>query len=512
MTTNVRLSGAQTSPRAESDIRVNYAHTSRIIAASNALSAIGTQAQFYSSDGGVSWGQTSLPLTGADTFHSDPAVDWTSDGTAWAITIGISATALVLRCYKSTDGGATWNFDSTPSGAQTNVDREIMWTDHSPTSPYKDQIYVIWHQGVPGFVARRTAGASGSWQAPVQISGVEQTGSAIGADIKTNSAGDVFAFYPDPDGSGKLRLAKSTDGGATFQSPRLDGTGFVQIASLFATTRRLSIPSDDAFVSRGARVYMSGGVYRTATKNLAYVMWADLSGEPGCTTGAGPGANAASTCKTRIWFTRSTDGGANWAAPQMLNNQPSLNDQSFPRLSVDETDGALMVVYNDTVNDPTRLSSDIWAQHSTDHGLTWSAPLRVTTAATNETTAGANSFSYGDYSGLTGHRGRFFACWTDRRSGGFEEIWGAPLHIPHIDLEPGIEFTGKIEALIYDRFGDFAGFKLRTEQGHEHEFRGRELAIETLVKGAWIERSVVSVHVEEHRRDWPTSIVLRRYH
>ena len=207
-----------------------------------------------------------------------------------------------------------------------------MWTDHSPTSPFKDQIYLIWHQGVPGFVARRTAGSGGAWQAPVQISGAEQTGSAIGADIKTNSAGDVFAFYPDPDGSGKLRLAKSIDGGATFQSPRKDGTGFVQIASLFATTRRLSIPSDDASVTRGARVFVSGGAYRTATKDLVYQVWPDLSGEAGCTTGAGPGANAASTCKTRIWFSRSTDGGANWSAPQMLNNQASLNDQSFSRL------------------------------------------------------------------------------------------------------------------------------------------------------------------------------------
>ena len=141
-----------------------------------------------------------------------------------------------FRPCNSPDGGQTWNFEATPSGAQTNVDRESMWTDHSPASPYKDQIYLIWHTGVPAFVARRTAGSGGAWQAPKQISGIEQTGNAIGCDIKTNSAGDVFAFYPDADGSGKLRLAKSTDGGANFQSPRKDGTGFVQIASLFATT------------------------------------------------------------------------------------------------------------------------------------------------------------------------------------------------------------------------------------------------------------------------------------
>jgi hypothetical protein len=52
----------------------------------------------------------------------------------------------------------------------------------------------------------------------------------------------------------------------------------------------------------------------------------------------------------------------------MLNNQASLNDQSFSRLVVDETDGALLVTYSDTVNDPTRLSSDIFAQFSLDDG------------------------------------------------------------------------------------------------------------------------------------------------
>jgi hypothetical protein len=88
---------------------------------------------------------------------------------------------------------------------------------------------------------------------------------------------------------------------------------------------------------------------------------------------------------------------------------------------------------------------------------------------------------------------------------------GHPIHPPH--RPPGIiEYTGKVVALVYDRFGDFAAFKLLTEEGHEHEFHGREQAVEALVKSAWIERSVISVHVKEHRREWPTSIVLRRYH
>ncbi len=415
MSGNVRLSGAQTSPRSESDIRINYSDPTKIIAASNSISAAGTQAQFFTSDGGAIWNQTSLPLVLGDNFHSDPAVDWTSDGTAWALTLGISAGGNALRAYTSADGGGTWAIEATPSGAQTAVDREIIWVDHSSASPFKDQVYATWHNGVPAFFARRTAGGGGSWQPVIQISGAEQTGPAIGNDIKTNSAGDLFVFYPDGDGSHKLRVVKSIDGGATFGA-------HVDFATIIASTRKLSIPADS---SRMARVFISAGAYRTAAKNLVYAVWPDLSGEPGCTSGLGPGNSAASTCKTRIWFTRSTDGGATWDAPRKINDQPSLNDQFFSRLAVDDADGKLVLVYYDTINDPGRIKSDVWMQTSSDDGVTWSAPVQITSAETDETAPSADSGNqYGDYIGLTGVAGNFFACWTDRRNSAREEIWG----------------------------------------------------------------------------------------
>ena len=443
MANNVRLSGSQTSPRSEADIRVKFNDPTKIIAASNSISAAGTQAQFFSSDGGGSWNQTTLPLASGDNFHSDPAVDWTSDGTAWAFTLGISATGNALRSYRSTDNGATWTLEATPSGSQTAVDREVVWVDHSPTSPFKDQIYVTWHNGVPAFVAVRTAGAGGSWQAPIQISGAEQTGPAIGNDIKTNSAGDVFVFYPDGDGSHKIRVVKSTNGGASFGSP-------VDIATIFASTRKLSIPAD---TSRMARVFLSGGAFRTATKDLVYVVWPDLSGEVGCTSGLGPGSSVTSTCKTRIWFTRSTDGGATWEAPRMIHNQASLNDQFYSHLVVDETNGKLVVIYYDTVNDPGRIKSDVWMQTSSDEGDTWSPPIQITSAETDETTSSADSGNqYGDYIGLTGNAGTFFGCWTDRRSGAREEIWGAGFNIT--DLVTVIANSGNFGHVCLGSFTD----------------------------------------------------------
>ena len=416
-TGEARISGAQTSPRSESDIRVNYLNPQKIIGASNNISSSGRQAMFFSSNGGATWGQTLLPLVTGDAFMSDPTVDWTSDGTAWSTTIGINSagTVLTMRAYKSTDGGATWSFDATFSGSLTNNDKQMMWVDHSATSPFKDNIYVIWHPGAPAYIARRT-GPGGSWQTPVRVSGSETTGTAIGDDVKTNSFGDVFGFFPDT-GSRRFNVVKSTNGGASFGAPVRIATGFGSF--------QYAIPAD---ASRQPLIYISGGAYRTSTKNNVYAAWNDLSGDTGCTSGAGPGTNAASTCKSRIFFSRSTDGGATWSAPVKINNQSGLNDQFNQWLVVDESNGKLALMYYDTVGDSTRKSVNVYYQSSTNDGVTWSTPFKVTTASTNETTSGADSGNqYGDYNSLSGISGTFFPSWTDRRNGASEEIWTAAI-------------------------------------------------------------------------------------
>jgi hypothetical protein len=324
-----------------------------------------------------------------------------------------------MRAYKSTDGGATWTFDATFSGKQHATDKDMMWVDHSSTSPFKDQIYAIWHDGRPAFVNRRT-GPAGSWQTPIQVSGAETLGTAIGGDVKTNGAGDVFAFWPAT-GNSRIIVARSTDGGAAFGIP-----------TVIATTSDsfdIGIPAMD---SRRALIYVAAGAFRTSALNNVYASWTDLTGAAGCNVPADePGANTSSPCKTRIWFARSTNGGVTWSAPVMLNNQPSLNDQFNQWLAVDENDGRIGVIYYDTVNDPSRLKTDVWYQSSSDGGVTWSAAVKVTTAETNETIAGADSGNqYGDYNGLSGFLGKFFPSWTDRRDLTFEEIWTAPIADP----------------------------------------------------------------------------------
>jgi hypothetical protein len=414
--TNVRTSGSQTVSRSESDIRINYWNPSKIIAASNNIGGSGTQGMYYSSDGGVTWGQTNLSLASGDAFHSDPTVDWTSDGTAWSTTMGINSaqTVLKVQSYRSTNGGATWTFDGTISGSQTNTDKQMQWIDHSASSAYKDQNYVIWHNGAPAYMNRRTATA---WGTPIKVSGTETTGTAIGADVKSNSSGDVFGFWPDT-GSRCIYVVKSTNGGASYSTP-------TRIVTTY-DSYDIGVP---AFNSRRILLYVAGGAYRNGTTNNVYALWADLSGDTGCTTATNePGSNVSSTCKTRVWFSRSTDGGTTWSARVKINNQAGLNDQFNPFLAVDETNGNIGAIYYDTVSDAGRKKVDIYYQLSTDGGVSWQAAVKVTTAMTDETISGADSGNqFGDYNSLSGYGNSFFPSWTDRRNSGKEEIWTAKI-------------------------------------------------------------------------------------
>ncbi|HKV07826.1 MAG TPA: sialidase family protein [Thermoanaerobaculia bacterium] len=416
-----RISGLQTSARSETDIRVNYWDPSRIVAASNNIRGGGALGIYYSGDAGATWGQTLLPRTGnfGDDFHSDPTVDWTSDGTAWAVTIGINSEPinLQLRAYKSTDGGATWTYDATISGDHQFADRQMIWVDHSASSPYKDNLYVVWHNGPNVFMARRTA-ADGVWHAPIQVSGRETMGTGIGSDVKVDGAGTVYAYWPDT-GSQRIYVVKSTNGGASYSKP-------VAVAKTFGWFT-IGVPAQNG---RRTAIYVTSGAYRAGKQSLVYAAWHDLEGSKGCNSWTQePRDNVNSPCKTRIWFSRSTNGGLKWSKPRMIYNQKTLNDQFHPWMVVDEATGALAIMYYDTTGEE-RNKVNVWFQASYDKGVTWSAPFRVTTAPSSTTDEGGDGNQYGDYNGMSGIAGTFFPVWTDRRELTFqdrEEVWTAAL-------------------------------------------------------------------------------------
>ena len=74
--------------------------------------------------------------------------------------------------------------------------------------------------------------------------------------------------------------------------------------------------------------------------------------------------------------------------------------------------------------------------------------------------------------------------------------------------ETRVGFTGKVQALMFDRFGDFDGFLLDTEDG-ERKFLSREREMEELAERAWQERFRITVWAERDAPHQPLAILLR---
>lgn len=87
------------------------------------------------------------------------------------------------------------------------------------------------------------------------------------------------------------------------------------------------------------------------------------------------------------------------------------------------------------------------------------------------------------------------------------------IHSESIWVDIGIHrhdhaFEGKIESLIYDRFGDFEAFTVKNGDGEARRFDSREPRVAELTRRAWQERSRVMVFPEPHQPHHAATIAL----
>ncbi len=406
-------------PQSETFITVNPSRPKALAAGANEIFRLPMRG-FSSSDGGRSWSGVDLPLppplqgTNDTNFGSDPTLAFDIQGNLFYGYIvvffgnGFGVNGTEMAVARSTDGGKTYpstTFFSFETGSSRFNDKPMITADTNPSSPFRDNVYIAWDAAVGGTSSGgiRLARSSdhGASFTVTRVDTPSGPGQGIGAVPFVGLNGEVYVAWSDFHNN-LIAFNRSFDGGATWDTQRTISTKVIPFD--------IAIPAESF---RGALVYpacdsdRSNGPHR----GRLYCSWMDL-------TPAGT---------TDIFASFSDDRGASWSTPKPVTDQFGTPVDRFNHwLSVDPVTGDVNISFYDTRNDTTgsRFMYDVYFVQSTDGGSTWLSPnLRVTDVSSNEHDCNGlfpcPGINYGnqsgDYEGLVSIGGVSHPVWTDSR-------------------------------------------------------------------------------------------------
>jgi hypothetical protein len=348
-----------------------------------ATSPVSVSGFMYSSDGGqtftdggqlpVTTGTTTVGGTLIPQIFGDPDVTYLGDCTFVYSSIlltklGANGLVQTMGVHRSTDCGHTWQGPyevqaaTNPSGrvdvngdAFDAADKEFMDVD-----PETGRLMMTWTNfGATSIQMRSALSDDGGLTWPVAkgaiISETADDGQATIPRFARGSHNAYVAWSRFPEalaGYGNvIAFARSTDDGVTWQAP-------IELSDPFLT-EDLILGNDRSNTSPSLAVDRSSGRFRGSI----YVVYANNNSNDG----------------SDIAFQKSTDRGATFSAPMLINARPGADRaQWFPWVTVDDTTGRISVFYYDQGIASTGDLSEVSYLFSNDGGRTWEHPRPLT--------------------------------------------------------------------------------------------------------------------------------------
>lgn len=364
----------------------------------------------------------------------------------------------------SDDQGASWTAVTVAPNPGSLADKNHMWIDNSPSSPYEGNIYIAWTNfggASDTEIAISTSSDDGlTWTTNNNISGAVNAGSHNqGVNIGTGPNGEVYVIWAIYDGwpsdETAIGMAVSYDGGITFEPAERVINNIRGIRST-ETSKNMRVNGFPV-----CAVDNSNGPDRGAL----YVAWTNVGV---------PGENTGSDIDTYI--SKSSDSGATWTTAVKMNQDESgLGKQHyFPWITVDASNGVISAVFYDDRNVSSN-QAEVYCANSEDGGLTWEDFKVSDVSFTPSAIPGLAGGYFGDYLGIYAQDGWVYPVWTDNRTGSAMTYCSPyqtnPLNKPS-DMHGTVTFeTGSCDLIwTYIEGENFLGFNL---------YRDGELIAET---------------------------------
>ena len=255
--------------------------------------------------------------------------------------------------------------------------------------------------------------------------------SPFGCSVGVSPNGQVNVAWADRAGAtdDDIRFRSSGDGGQNFNAAISISTGNVHPGNdtiTNCTPNGANRPTLTGNVRMLHQAWLAVDATGGPFSGNMYAVWAsDPAGTPD---------------NSDVFFSRSTNGGANWSAAVQLGGGGGATDQFEPFVAVGGA-GAVTVMWYDRRNDAANnLLTDVYKAFSSDGGATFGAIQRVTDQSFGIPQLNPNfdpniaNCYMGEYIAAVGDAHNFYYRWGDNRNTVTSAAWPAPTGRPDPDV------------------------------------------------------------------------------